>query len=145
MCDASASNIRKVYLDCTKLGHALQSVKLSLEILVIDIVFLSSTAFQDHRLSDWGTTGDLGLLNNYAKLKTLDVPLMVLLGWAPHPEVRLASVLPSGLHHLRCTNYMAGLGDWKWTDEAVMAQFQDYLTIATDLKLWESWAGRKIP
>ncbi len=59
--------------------------------------------------------------------KRPNVPFAILLGWTPHPQVRLAGNLPLGLAHFTCTNYLACWDSWIWTDEAVVEEFRQYL------------------
>ena len=137
LCDIEFYALHKAHLDSAKLWRSLQQVKASLETLIISVLFVAFTAF-DVEAADilrWGIKGDLGSLSDFTKLKTLNAPLVVLLGWLPKASARLSSTLPLNLRYFCCTNDMASWDCWRWTDEAVLGQFQDYLSADTSLEL----------
>lgn len=137
LCDIDLETRHSGHLDCSKLGRSLQKVKASLETLMISVAFFVRTAHdvEAGNPSHWGIKGDLGTLSGFTKLKTLDVPFAVLMGFIPHSEVQLADVLPCALHKFCCTNSMASWDAWRWTDEAVVAQFREYTGAETSLDL----------
>ena len=79
--------------------------------------------------------GNLGPLTEIAKLRTLIAPLVALLGWIPHPEIRLNRNLPPHLRQLCRTKRMASRNTWKGTNETILNRFREYLGTASDLEL----------
>lgn len=74
----------------------------------------------------WGIKGSLGSLKEFKVLKTLEVPLPVLLGWHVHRAIRLTDHLPDSLVEL---TFRADLSDWglfEWEVEAVKDLIEAY-------------------
>ena len=137
LCETHDRQFHCTHLNCTKLGHALQEMKTSLETPIISVNFLVGST------SDAGGSffsyrcifGNLGSLADFSKLKTLTISLVVLLGYIPHPGARLVGNLPSGLHYFCCTNQMVCWDAQEWTDEAVLGRFREYLGAESSLEL----------
>jgi hypothetical protein len=81
------------------LRERLQTLRRSIEIIPLADVMLYC---QDHS-ARIDTESCLSVLRHFKALKTLEIPLVVLLGWMPRPEHTLLHVLPSTLEYLRST------------------------------------------
>lgn len=133
LCDMDYTTPCRDYLDCTALRRSLQLIKTSLETLIISVEFLPGINAPDE--SPARVQGNLGCLNNLSKLRSLTVPMVVLLGWDPDTEMRLASNLPSELRYFCCGGNFRRWDTWAWPDDAIIGQFQEYIDADTSLEL----------
>jgi hypothetical protein len=78
------------------------------------------------RTLNWGIKDSIGSLRDYSALKTLEIPLPVLLGWYFNRARPLAELLPSSLEEL-C--FRADMSHWdlfKWDVSAVKDLIETY-------------------
>ena len=135
-CDDERPSIgTRAWLDCSKLGHALQQLKSSLKTLTITIEFVVRSAWELSWTDRFGIRGNLGRLDGFSKLTKLHAPFIVLVGDYPASSVHLVDTLPKGLRHFCCTNDMNDWDGWPWPDPAVLEQFRKYLRSDTCLQL----------
>lgn len=107
------------YFDCAKLGHSLAWVQGSLENLVISLHFMSLQT--DVGLGGFrGMDGRLDTLHGFQKLLSLEVPSIVLLGWAAGPLPEMDDVLSPSLRHLCLTDDLHELGETEWEIETLL-------------------------
>ena len=95
------------YFDCRKLDSSLAHVRDTLETLKLAIDFYSlkyEVALRGFR----GMKDIVRSLQNFRKLKSLDVPFVMLFGWEADPEIALQELLPPGLERLCCTDCLLG-------------------------------------
>ncbi len=138
VCDDEHCHLRRrAYLDCSKLGHALQRLKTSLKMLTISVEFIVRSAWElgSNGVDGLGIRGNLGRLDDFSKLTRLHAPFGVLVGWSRSSGVRLVDTLPFGLRRLCCTDDMSTWDGWPWRDPAVLGQFRDYLRAETSQEL----------
>lgn len=133
-CDVESNPPGRSHLDCAKLAVSLRKLVASLETLIISATFVWHR-FASADMTQWGIKGHLGPLHEFSKLRTLYAPLVVLLGWWPRSDVRLASVLPADLSYFCCTGHMVDWDRIQWTREAIVEQFREYLDANTSLEL----------
>lgn len=94
-CDVGRCQLqRTAYLDCTRLGYALQWLKKSLKTLIITLELVVRDLWQPDFYYWSSTMGDLRRLDEFLKLTRLQTPFAVLAGSRPHPSIRLIDLLP---------------------------------------------------
>lgn len=101
-------------LDCRILKKALEPLASSLEHLSLSMQYY----IDDFHGNDfdgggdnvtWGTSGTLGNMKNFTKLRYLKAPLIMLLGWStPPPGQGLVDILPSALREFCSTDDLCG-------------------------------------
>lgn len=114
------------YLDCAKLGQSLACVQGPLEHLRISVRFFSlwtGVPFRGFR----GMIGRLDTLHGFKNLLSLEIPIIVLLGWSAVAPVKLSNLLPLSLRHLSLTDDLHELGEDQWGDEALLPLIQEFL------------------
>lgn len=114
------------YLVCAKLGQSLACVQGPLEHLVISVRFISLQT--DMVLGGFrGMLGKLDTLHGFKNLLSLEIPIIVLLGWSAAAPVKLSNLLPLSLRHLCLTDDLHELGEDQWGDEALLSLIQEFL------------------
>lgn len=114
------------YLDCAKLGQSLARVQGPLDHLVISVRFISLQT--DVALGGFrGMIGRLDTLHGFKNLLSLEIPIIVLLGWSTAAPVKLSDLLPLSLRHLCLTDDLHELGEDQWGDEALLPLLQEFL------------------
>lgn len=114
------------YLDCAKLGQSLACVQGPLEHLRISVRFISLQT--DVALGGFrGMIDRLDTLHGFKKLLSLEIPIIVLLGWSAAAPVKLSNLLPLSLRHLCLTDDLHELGEDQWGDEALLPLIQEFL------------------
>lgn len=71
--------------------------------------------------------GRLDTLHGFQKLLSLEVPSVVLLGWAAGPLPEMDDVLPPSLRHLCLTDDLHELGETEWEIETLLRLIQEFL------------------
>lgn len=122
------------YFDSGLLGSALDAVSGTLTRLKVTIGFVASTALEPENGGSfesreaWGVKGRLGeSLKRFARLEWVDVPWVVLLGWATEGGLGLAECLPEGLRGLVLAHDLESFGGYGWGDEVCVARLLDFL------------------
>lgn len=131
-----ACSWKSTYLDCAKLGQAIERVPL-LQRLRIGVEFYSSSC-PDLDVGGscesgdaWGLKGQFGrVLNGLGSLEELSIPMVVLPGWSTNWSImtRLSNVLPP--HRLRLLRLTSDLNDWsryEWSRDIRRTLILDYL------------------
>ena len=111
-------------LDCVGLKEALRSVENSLESLILSVLFYATQIYdsQGGDNIEYGIYGFLGDLNNFNKLKYLEAPLVMLVGYKPLSSSVLTHNLPASLCELCCSNELVEWHIFEWKDEHVLLQ-----------------------
>jgi hypothetical protein len=140
------------YLDCASLGGYItaassdsssllrihQKRAKSLRKLSISVSFLSGDKMHvsevggglqdDANLSaPFGISGSIGSLRCLAALKTLEIPLPLLLGWYPEESRLLSDILPNSLSELCFAGDLSHWELYNWDVRAVKAIVEDYV------------------
>ncbi len=127
-CDVEPPNDKSCHFDGAKLSCALEHVKATIEDLAISVHFYSIVAIEVENGSEyWGIRGNLDSLRHFQILQSLEVPLIVLLGWSSSSKVRLADVLPQQIRQLCIKDDMADFCNYEWTVRAGLDRIHDYL------------------
>ncbi|KAL9606421.1 MAG: hypothetical protein Q9179_000387 [Wetmoreana sp. 5 TL-2023] len=111
-------------VDCKKLKEALEPLSASLEDLTLSINFYS---YDIHDKSegdnaDYGISCCLGDLTGFTKLRYLQAPLVMLLGWDPPSPSMLEHSLPQQLSVFCCSNDLCRWYIFNWKHEDVLRQ-----------------------
>lgn len=135
-CAVVGNLLHRDHLDCARLGNSIRKSKGSLETLILSVEFRGQSDDVSYGLLHlWSPLGILGSFRDFPKLRTLRVPLAILLGWDYSPEVHLAFLLPPDLYRFCCSNDMSSWECWEWTSETILQEFQEYLDDETSLEL----------
>ncbi len=126
-CDAEPRDpYHAMYLDCSELGLALQTIQKTLVELQVSVGFVTSAALEiDNGGSvesgdGWGIKGRLGAsLHDFGRLRSLDVPWSVLLGWLVGSRIPLAECLPHGLQTLVLSHGLGYFVNYEWDNDAI--------------------------
>ncbi|KAL8811301.1 MAG: hypothetical protein Q9223_001818 [Gallowayella weberi] len=125
-CDIETSLDECRFLDCVRLGHILGESCASLEDLSLSIFFYFYTRrplYQRIYSSDSsGIRGSLGSMKHFSRLKHLQVPLAMLLGWWAPPYPILNHRLPEGLLDLCLTSDLLFPDENEWYVGEIMVQ-----------------------
>lgn len=114
------------YFDCAKFRQSLEFVQGSLEHLVISVHFISLQT--DVALGGFrGLVGRVENLHFFTDLLSLEIPIIVLLGWNADSPRKLGDLLPPSLRHLFLTDDLHELGEDEWGDEAMLPLIQEFL------------------
>jgi hypothetical protein len=106
------------FLHCKQLLAALSHVRNSIEQLIV-VPHLSNYDREDP--FNTGIYGTLDL-SSFDKLKTLEAPWALLLGWSPKDGLEFADVLPRNIEHLTINDHLwAFFHDiFDWEDDALL-------------------------
>ena len=119
------------YLDCGKLGEALDQVRTTIRKIVVRAQWYGvDGALLPEQNLWWGVLPgrQLNSFRNYPRLQSLTTPLFMIFGWSPRlSTVELSETLPPGLEHLCLTDDLEMLGDWEWRQHHYLARFQPFL------------------
>ena len=126
-------DIHSPFLDCEILGKALEHTRL-IEHLAISIKFFTSSALEVdwggayEEGEEWGIRGNIGSLTHMKHLKSLEIPIVVLLGWVVSEFTsKLADVLPRNLDHLLLRNDLNYFQKYEWNQEACLGVLSEYM------------------
>ncbi|KAI9877136.1 MAG: hypothetical protein M1830_004711 [Pleopsidium flavum] len=122
------------YCRCAKLRSALEQIETTIESLTISVKFWSSGEKDETWGLYPGVVGSIGSMKEYTRLKHLEMPLVVLLGWYPDYAPWLWDVLPEQLETICCRDDMTIFETYKWSREEMLEEFTDYLSGASVLK-----------
>ncbi len=76
----------------------------------------------------WGIKGSLGSLTDLAHLKSIEVPIVVLLGWVVSSSApQLADILPRTLRQLLLRNDLNYFYKYEWDQQACLDRLSEYL------------------
>lgn len=65
-----------------------------------------------------------------SRLRKLEAPIVMLLGWSPDElPPRLPEVVPAGLTHLGLIEDMVIQCTYGWTEELILGELEDFLSI----------------
>lgn len=127
-------------LDCTVLRQALQHVQSSLTDLVVRYDLFDDQAEETDTIRRV-IKGNLGSLREFSRLKSLLVPLEVLLGQTSIiQEQPLAEILPASLRHLTFCDGSGYATFLHWEGRHVMSNFKTFL--AGEISIDEKWNER---
>ena len=123
--DLSASGGKGGVMVCPDLSRALVQIKSSVKTLSLDFEHTGQTTMVAMLFDaiDWGIEGRLDSLASFANFESLEVPIVMLLGWKVKKAPKLSQRLPSSLKHLTLSDTLAGFtannGTWagKPTDD----------------------------
>ena len=139
-CDAEPRDpYHAMYLDCGELGAALQMVQETLVELQVSVGFVTSAALEiDNGGSlesgdGWGIKERLGAsLKTFGRLRSLDVPWSVLLGWLVESRIPLAECLPQELQTLVLSHDLGYFVNYEWdNDSTCVGSLLEYLEICS--------------
>ncbi len=132
-CETEPIDDHSSFLDCEALSKALKHTRL-LEHLVISINFFASSAMEVdwggayEKGEHWGIKGSLGSLTDLAHLKSIEVPIVVLLGWVVSSSApQLADILPRTLRQLLLRNDLNYFYKYEWDQQACLDRLSEYL------------------
>ena len=116
------------YLDCAKLSEALSRVKSTIRFIVIFADWYSTSSAEPETCHAWGVKRNLESMRDFARLESLIVPLVVLLGKSPlSSAIKLADHLPPSLCELCLTDDLNFMGLMEWRQQDYLERFQVYL------------------
>ena len=116
------------YLDCAKLSEALSHVKSTIRFIVIFADWYSTSGADLETCHGWGIKRNLESMRDFARLESLIVPLVVLLGKSPlSSAIKLADHLPPSLCELCLTDELNYMGLMEWRQQDYLERFQAYL------------------
>ena len=136
-CDPEPIDDRSPFLDCEALGKALKHIRL-IEHLAVSVKFFTSSAMEVdwggayEKGEHWGIKGNIGSLSELVHLKSLEVPIVVLLGWAvSYSAPQLADILPKNLRQLLLKNDLNFFYKYEWDQQACLDRLSEYLRLQT--------------
>lgn len=103
-------------VDLNVLWEALEHVKETLENLTLDYEFYTSTAIDIGNPGPWQLVGRLNLIR-MNRLKTVDVPAAVLLGWKIDEMREFVDILPVALEHLTLSDETVEMTDNEFAEQ----------------------------
>ncbi|KAI9885076.1 MAG: hypothetical protein M1823_003131 [Watsoniomyces obsoletus] len=122
---------QSTHLRVPLLMSALEHVSHTLERLVISVEFygLVGTDVTGGFPEQWGILGRCESMRHFKRLKYLEIPFVVLLGWRSIglPDSELLDSLPTGLEELRLSNEMSSWSLFLWIDFVAVPQVRTYL------------------
>ena len=132
-CDPEPMDGRSSFLNCAALGRALRHAR-SIEYLAISVKFFTSSAMEVdwggayEKGEHWGIKGSIGSLKELTHLKSLEIPIVVLLGWvATTSAPQFADVLPGQLRQLLLRNDLNFFYKYEWNQQACLDNLTNYL------------------
>lgn len=66
-------------------------------------------------------------MHGFKNLLSLEIPIIVLLGWSAAAPVKLSNLLPLSLRHLCLTDDLHELGEDQWGGEVLLPLIQEFL------------------
>ncbi|KAI9879070.1 MAG: hypothetical protein M1830_009711, partial [Pleopsidium flavum] len=124
-CEVEPAIHKSQYLTCDKLSRALEHIRATIEHLVISVCFFSGVIWEV--VPPCGIKGDIGSLRRFEALHSLEVPLVVLLGWSSSSTIRLADILPKNMRQLCIRDDLTYFWNWEWTERACLDRMLAYL------------------
>ncbi|KAI4189590.1 MAG: hypothetical protein LQ346_005090 [Caloplaca aetnensis] len=115
-------------LDCHKLRGVLDEVSASIESLILSVGFFADEDWDHQQNVDygdvllWGTSGSLGSMTEFLKLRYLKAPLVMLVGVLPPTTSLLEHQLPEGLREFCCSNELCKCYNFEWEDSDTWRQ-----------------------
>jgi len=114
-----------IFFDCHQLQGGLLKVEDTLESLklVLDMI-LHDDSFQ------WGLRRNFRLGNGYKRLRTLEIPLVPLLGWSQDTAPEIGAVLPAYIDHLIITDDLWWASDgiyFQWTSWGLLKYLRRFI------------------
>ena len=126
----SATNSRSwpTSLCADGLGKALAHVRTTLEQLTISVHFYWSTGYgMEYSNTHLGTKGSLSL-HDHESLVKLEIPIDVLLGKKPAPEIDLAGRLPPRIRRLYLRDAYSSSWTYSWWSKPTLELLGDYFS-----------------
>lgn len=120
-------------LDTEELRKALSPVKHTLERLTISFEPFSSEAADPGEEGDRIISGALSCLKDFHNLRSLEISIIVLLGWYVRSAKGLDEVLPTSIQTVTLRDDCVSFDDWEWDEEETMGAVTSFLT-----KDWQS-------
>ncbi|KAI1112287.1 hypothetical protein F5Y14DRAFT_272879 [Nemania sp. NC0429] len=120
-------NDRRSLQDCDELNHGLRSLEHTLEHLHVHLELYSHDAEEVEDLRIVPVNGHLSL-SRFTNLRTLRVPVALLLGWTPQLAPELDQVLPASLRSLSLTEDLVKQSTYQWSEDALLAKLHGFLT-----------------
>ena len=117
-------------VDARKLGAALRASQHSLHCLHVRLTWLDTghCNIRDGNIPDlitslnWGLLGSLGSLDSFRQLKTIELPIVLLLGFTDNQFLNLADLLPQSLQQLHLHDDLVKWERCPWTPQKILAQ-----------------------
>lgn len=128
-------------LDCTRLREALEPLAPSLQYLSLSMQYYTDedVLYLGPEYGDnvtWRMSGTLGNMNNFTKLRYLDAPWIMLLGWSSSTKATLLDILPEQLTDFCCSD---DLSCWYlvfiWPNDDVLEQMVSLIQGRSDQSL----------
>lgn len=128
-------------LACDWLRRAVQIRADTQEHLALSIGFHQhgkSTSLDDLDNYEYGISGTLGDMSSLTKLRSLKVPLVMLLGWSARnhlPSPTLDDILPTSLEQITCSDDLLEAECWDWTLEELRQKLNALRTRRPQLRI----------
>ncbi|KAI0435138.1 hypothetical protein F5Y09DRAFT_105128 [Xylaria sp. FL1042] len=112
--------------DCDELGRGLHYLHRTLEHLDLRVRLYSTCAEEVDSLEIIPVRGHLHSLPRFSNLRTLRVPIAMLLGWTPQEAPEIEQLLPRSLRNLSLSEDLAMQCTYQWPEEVLVDKLETF-------------------
>ncbi len=110
------------YVHADLIRNALEHVRPTLQRLKIEVVFHNTDRVIVQSGDAWGIKKNLGSLQGFEQLQSLEVSIALLLGWDLESAPQLTDVLPSSIRRVCLRDDLGDFLEYGWNEQAILDQ-----------------------